>query len=85
MAKYIKKTYNEMECDSLERAETQNLYVEQVTDEECLVHNLDKGTVYNVRIEHDIVSDCDCPHHIYRLVNCKHMYSVSNELQIGII
>lgn len=70
---YIKKTIEQMERDSIERSEFENLEVEQLDEETFVVYNLDKDTQYNVLLSINGQYECSCPHHTYRQINCKHI------------
>lgn len=76
---YVRKTPEEMEMDSYNRAYSGLFQIEKESDEEYIVHNLEKGTSYIVTVDGDLVTDCECPHHFYRGVLCKHMIAVSLE------
>lgn len=73
------KSIAEMEMDSYDRAYCESLYIEETTDGDYIVSNLDHNTSYIVSTEGEFVISCDCPHHIYRQVNCKHMTKVAIE------
>jgi hypothetical protein len=75
---YVRKTYQEMVNLAFVRAEDEDFEVEEISDTELFVRNLDKNTIYSVSLDGDYVVDCDCPHHTYRGVLCKHMVAVSN-------
>lgn len=84
MSAYVRKTFEEMENDSYVRAREQNIIVEKVTDQVAIAVNLDQGTEYDISIENNEVTNCTCPHHHYRGVNCKHMYAASFQLNVPI-
>lgn len=78
MGQYIKKTFSQMVVDSYQRAQCQDLRVEEISDDKCLVVNVDNNTMYNVWMDADYVTFCDCPHHTYRNVPCKHMFTAAD-------
>ena len=77
---YIKKTIAEMEYDSIQRAETENLSCEYIEENHYVVHNLDKYTDYDVYIDEYGEYTCSCPHHIYRGVKCKHIMKIQKNI-----
>ncbi len=79
---YVRKTESQMIIDSFNRSQVEQLFVEKVNAEEFLVTNLDHMSMYKVDVQSGHVCNCDCPHHFYRGVICKHMVKVSNEEQI---
>ena len=70
---YVKKTYSDMVADSINRAKEQNLRIEEISEDKCLVVNIEKRTIYTVWMDTDYVKYCDCLHHTYRKVPCKHL------------
>lgn len=85
MGAYVKKTIHQMELDSFTRAMQERILVEPINDDEFIVTNVDHMSVYKVRQENDHITDCDCPHHFYRGVICKHMVAVSKETGIDLL
>lgn len=75
---YIKKTIVEMELDSIERASIENLSCEYIEENHYFIHNLDKNTCYEVYKDDNGEYHCNCPHHIYRNVICKHIVKLQN-------
>lgn len=84
MSNYIKKTYAQMVVDSYHRAQDQDLRIEEIDDDHCLVVNVLERTVYNVGMSDVRIDDCDCPHHVYRGVPCKHMFAAAGFFQKSI-
>jgi hypothetical protein len=66
-----------MVMDSYQRAEDEYLIVDQTGEEEYEVTNVGHCTMYHVTLVNDCVVSCDCPHHIYRGVPCKHIIKVA--------
>lgn len=81
---YVKKTYAQMVVDSYHRSKEQDLRVEEIDDSRCMVVNIEEGTLYNVLMSDYSIDDCDCPHHIYRGVPCKHMFAAAGFFQKSI-
>lgn len=79
MGNYIKKTIHQMEMDSHQRAHEESLIVHEINDEFIQVENFVKNTKYYVKKEDGYIIDCDCPHHTYRNVICKHMVIAAEE------
>lgn len=77
---YVKKTHSQMIADSFIRAEVENFEIEVIYDTEVIIRNIDKNTIYKLFIEGDYIINCDCPHHIFRGIICKHIIFVSNAI-----
>ena len=75
MSKYVKKTYPQMVVDSYNRSMEQDLRVEEIDEERCMVVNIEGGTLYNVFMSEFTIDDCQ--HHYYRQVPCKHMFAAA--------
>lgn len=69
---YIKKTMQQMENESYQRAHEEILIVHEINDMYIEVENFVKNTRYIVRQEGGYITDCTCPHHFYRGAICKH-------------
>lgn len=74
---YIRKSFADMEEDAFIRARQEDLIVDIVDDTECIVTNIDHRTNYRVLMDEYSVIACECPHHVYRRVLCKHMVSAA--------
>ena len=85
MGTYIRKTIHQMEMDSFQRAHEEPLIVHEINDRFIEVENFAKDTKYFVKKEGNYIADCDCPHHVYRGVICKHMVAASEETNIPLL
>lgn len=84
MEEYIGKTRLEMQSDSLERAKEQYIEVQKIEDDLYMAHNLTKGTQYAIEVIDGKIISCECPHHFYRNVICKHIYATKLQYNIEI-
>lgn len=84
MSKYIKKTYSQMVIDSYNRSMEEDLRIEEIDETHCMVINIVEGTLYNILMSDYSIDDCDCQHHVYRGVPCKHMFTAAGFFQKSI-
>lgn len=81
---YVRMTKNEMESLGYERATIQDLRVKKISDNNYEVYNAEKGIIYNIEVKDEYVHNCNCPHHCYRRVVCKHMFVVAIDFKLKI-
>lgn len=73
------KTVEQMVCDSYDRARYEDFIIEQIDEDVYTVYNCKHRSEYIVESMGDYVMKCDCPHHKYRGVICKHQVAVAME------
>lgn len=86
---YVKKTKYQMQLDSFDRALEQDIKAINLSEigrssKQIIVQNYDHNTVYEIIIKDNEIISCNCPHHFYRNVICKHMVAVMMQSHIKI-
>ncbi len=81
---YTRKSKYQMYIDSFDRAAEQNISTEKISNELFIVYNHDHNSNYIVNVENGEIMSCECPHHFYRGVVCKHMVVVMQRFDIPI-
>ena len=59
------------------RAQHENLYIKDVSEDKFVVFYADKGTEFYIRCVNGKLDNCSCPHNFYRGTVCKHLVRVS--------
>lgn len=83
---YQRKSISEMNYDSIDRGKMQDIRVEKVDQNLALAYNYEKNTEYEITLDGEIVTNCNCPHKKYRNINyCKHMVATALQLKLCLI